>query len=152
MLMYTGDEVAMKRGKSVKSIVLIVKHENVKEKDMKDILSSEANSTPWLHLFFRNNVFETAHVAGDKHEIDLQAGDVILALFVYRSCFFVYRVGYGEEYCQFLGFLKQALMGKPYTGNEGAKGQGFLETIKKFDKRMESLKEEAQFKKLHVNA
>ena len=95
-------------------------------------------------------MFLTAHVAGDKHEIDLQAGDVILALFVYRSCFFVYRVGYGEEYCQFLGFLKQAC--KLYTGNEGAKGQGFLETIKKFDKHMESLKEEAQFKKMHVNA
>ena len=60
MLRYTGDEVAMKRGKSVKSIVLIVKHENVKEKDMKHILSSEANSTPWLHLFFRNNVFDSS--------------------------------------------------------------------------------------------
>ena len=68
-----GDEVAMKRGKSVKSIVPILKHDNVKEKDKKDILSSEANSTPWLHLFFRNNVFKTAHVAGNKHE---QAGEM----------------------------------------------------------------------------
>ena len=37
-------------------------------------------------------------------------------------------------------------------GNEGAKSQGFLETIKKFDEHMESLKEEAQFSKLCVNA
>ena len=152
MLMYIGDEVAMKRGKSVKSIVLILKYDNLKEKDMKDILFSEANSTPWLHLFFRNNVFKTAHVACDKHEIDLQAGDVILTLLVYISCFFVYRVGYGKEYCQFLGFFQQAIKGRPYAGNEGAKSQDFLETIKKFDKHMESLKEEAQFKKLCVNA
>ena len=89
MLMYIGDEVTMKRGKSVKSIVLILKDDNVKVKDMKDILSSEANSTPWLHLFFRNNVFEKAHVAGDKYEIHLKAGDVMLALLVYVSCFFV---------------------------------------------------------------
>ena len=116
-LMYIGHEVTMKRGKSVKSIVPILKHDNVKEKDMKDILSSEENSTPWLHLFFTNNVFITAHVARDKHEINLQAGDVMLALLVYISCFFVYRVGYGKEYCQYLSFFQQALIGIPYTGN-----------------------------------
>ena len=46
MLMYIGDQVAMKRGKSVKSTLLILAHDNVKKKDMKDIPSSEANSTP----------------------------------------------------------------------------------------------------------
>ena len=60
---------------------------------MEDITTTLANTAPFLYLFFdKNKKFEMAHIAGDKHAVDLQASDVVIAFMNYIACFFVYNI------------------------------------------------------------
>ena len=141
MMEYIGKEVTTKKGKIV---VPVIVHHDVKEKAMDDILTTERNTGPLLHLFFTKGTFEASHIAGDSEQVDTQAYDVMLALMIYIAAFFVFHVSFGDH-GQFLGFFQQALFSVPYT--EGKKGTGFNEMYKKFDDAMQTLQEDAKYKK-----
>ena len=141
ILEYIAKEVGTRKGKSAFPVLV---HHDVKEKAMDDILSTEANTAPLLHLFFKRGIFESSHIAGDSEQVDTQAYNVMLALMIYIASFFVFCVGFGDH-AQFLGFFQQALFSVPYT--EGVKSKGFQETIKKFDEAMETLREDVKYKK-----
>ena len=118
-----------------------------KMRQVEDITTTLANTAPFLYLFF-DKKFEMAHVAGNKHVVDLQANDVVIAFMNYIACFFVFNIGFGREFSQCLGFFQQVFFRLPYT--EGAKSNMFIENMKKFDNAMEATVEGAQFKKLCV--
>ena len=138
---YIAKEVGTKKAKWPMPVLL---HYDVKEKDMDDILSTESNTAPLLHLFFKRGHFESSHIAGDSEQVDTQAYNVMIALMIYIALFFVFCVGFGEH-SQFLGFFQQALFCVPYT--ESVKSKGFQEQIKKFDMAMETLTQDAKYKK-----
>ena len=119
------------------------------ETEVEDITTILANTAPLLYLFFdKNKKFEMAHIAGNKHVVDLQANDVVIAFMNYIACFFVFNIGFGREFSQCHGFIQQVFFQLPYT--EGAKSNMFMENMKKFDNAMKAIVEGAQFKKLCV--
>ena len=89
-----------------------------------------------------------AHVAGDKHVVDLQANDVVIAFMNYIACFFVFNIGFGREFSQCLGFFQQLFFQLSYT--EGGKSNMFIENVIRFDNAMKNIVEGAQYKKLCV--
>ena len=141
MMEYIAKEITTKKGKIN---VPVIVHTDVKEKAMDDILATEANTAPLLHLFFNKGTFESAHIAGDTEQVDTQAYDVMLALMIYIAAFFVFDVGFGIH-GPFLGFFQQALFSVPYT--EGKKGTAFKDMYQKFDDAMQKLQEDARYKK-----
>ena len=70
---------------------------------------------------------------------------VIRAVIVFISSYFVFHIGYGNDYCQFLGFMQQVLLGIPY---EGKKNNNFVMNMKKSDKCLMDVEEGCKFKKV----
>ena len=116
--------------------------------DLSDYVRSVNNETPKLYLFFdAQGKFDVAEVSADKCTLHLQANDVIYALVLFISVFFVFHVGFPRNQSNFLAFLQVTLLQVQY---EGKKSRGYVELIEKFDEEMEKLKEAKQFKKLCV--
>ena len=120
ILEFVGIDVGYRRGKNANSNIPRNIFYGKDETEVEDITTTLANTAPFLYLFFdKNKKFEMAHVAGDKHVVDLQANDVVIAFMNYIACFFVFNIGFGREFHQCLGFFQQVFFQLPYT--EGAK-------------------------------
>ena len=149
ILEFVGIGVGYRRGKSANSYIPMNIFYGKDETEVEDITTTLANTAPFLYLFFdKNKKFEMAHIAGDKHVVDLQANDVVITFMNYIACFFVFNIGFGREFSQCLGFFLQVFFQLPYT--EGAKSNMFIENMKKFDNAMKVIVEGVQFKKLCV--
>ena len=148
ILEFVGIDVGYRRGKSASSDIPMNIFYGKDKTEVEDITTTLANTAPFLYLFFdKNKKFEVAHIAGNKHVVDLQANDVVIAFMNYIACFFVFNIGFGRELIS-VGFFHQVFFQLPYT--EGAKSNMFIENMKKLDNAMKTIAEGAQFKKLCV--
>ncbi len=144
-LQFVMEETATKRGPSTKSKFPVLKFYGLSEQEMEDAVVTEANSPPELYLFFKKDrKFDMAQVAGDNSVIDLRTNDVIRSVFVYVGCFIAFNIFYGRNVSNFLGFLQQAVVMIPYTGN---KSSGFTELMKKVDEVKEEMMDGYRYKK-----
>ena len=149
ILEYVGIDVGYRRGKTANSDIPMNIFYGKDETEVEDITTTLVNTALFLYLFFdKNKKFEMAHIAGDKHVVDFQANDVVIAFMNYIACFFVFNIGFGREFSQCLGFFQQVFFQLPYT--EGAKSNMFIENMKKFANATKAVAEGAQFKKLCV--
>ena len=147
LLRYVEDAIGYKKGKGKKSTLPVAEKVNVPTEEIDDNITSVANEAPKLFLFFKGNVFQLAEVGGDRSVIHLQAGDIVKGLVTFLGVYFVFHIGYPREYSQFIGFLQQILLCLPF---EGKKTAGFTDLMFKFDKKLEEIKDAANFKKLCV--
>ena len=100
ILEFVGIDVGYRRGKSANSDIPMNIFYGKDKTEVEDITTTLANTALFLYLFFdKNKKFEMAHIAGDKHVVDLQANDVI-AFMNYTACFFVFNIGFGREFSQ----------------------------------------------------
>ena len=149
ILEFVGIDVGYRRGKSANSNIPMSMFCGKDETEIEDITTILPNTALFLYLFFdKNKKFEMAHIAGDKHVVDLQANDIVIAFMNYILCFFVFNIGFGREFSQCLGFFQQVFFQLLYT--EGAKSNMFIENMKKFDNAMKDIAEGTQLKKLCV--
>ena len=91
LMEYIGSEIAYKRGRGTKSLIPVEKNIDVKDDDIKDIVGTLPNSASILFLFFTKQ---------EKY-------DVALSVMAYISCFFVFSIGYGRQFSQFLCFFSR---------------------------------------------
>ena len=98
ILEFIADEVVPKRGHAAKkgkkmlqgSIDFPVLEKVGITGDVDDYVTSVNNETPKLYLFFTDDGgFDIAEVAADKHALHLQANDVIYAVVLFISVYFV---------------------------------------------------------------
>ena len=135
ILEFVGLKVGYRKGKSVNSDVPMNMFCGKDETEIEDKTTTLPNTAPFLYLFFdKNKKFEMAHITGDKHVIDLQANDIVIAVMNYIACFFVFNIGFGREFSQCLGFFQQVFFQLPYA--EGEKSNMFIENMKRFDNAM----------------
>lgn len=143
ILDFIGQEVAPRKTKKV-TIPVFVSH-GIEDEEVEDVTATLGNTSPCLYLFFKKNgAFELARIAGDRQVIDCECNEVELAVMTFISSFFVFHVGYPNEYKHFLGFLQQSLLMIPYV----EKGDERKRLTMKLDSALEKMAEGAKFKRL----
>ena len=149
ILEFVGLELGYRKGKSVNCDIPMNMFCGKDETEIEDITTTLPNTAPFLYSFFnKNKKFEMAHIASNKHVVDPQANNIVIAVMNYIACFFVFNIGFGREFSQCLGFFQQVFLQLPYT--EGGKSNMFIENMKIFDNAMKNIAEGAQYKKLCV--
>ena len=95
ILEHVGLELGYKRGKGGRSDVPLNMFCRKDEGEVEDIATTPRNTALFLYLFFdKQRKFEMGHVAGNKHVVDLQANDVVVAVMNNIACFFVFNIGF----------------------------------------------------------
>lgn len=141
-----GKVVKKEKKKSVAIPIFVTYDCDIDE--MEDVTSTVANTSPCLFIFFdKKGAFETARIGGDREVVDCECNDVGLAVLIFIGTFFVFHLGYPNDYHEFLGFLQQTLLQKPFNESKGSKT---TDLIVKFEDEMINIGEGAKFKKFAV--